>query len=36
MDVGLDIGDMFYKFFCSIIVEDISGTLYDKLVEFGL
>lgn len=36
MDVGLDIGDMLYKFVCLIIVEDISGLLYNKLVEFGL
>lgn len=36
MDVGFDMGDMLYKFFCFIIVEDISGSLYDKLVEFGL
>ncbi|AFR05182.1 methionyl-tRNA formyltransferase [Pectobacterium carotovorum subsp. carotovorum] len=35
MDVGLDTGAMLHKISCSILPQDTSATLYDKLAELG-
>ncbi len=35
MDVGLDTGDMLFKSYCPILLDDTSGTLHDRLATVG-
>ena len=35
MDVGLDTGDMLFKSYCPILMDDTSGTLHDRLATIG-